>query len=40
MGFIGTTTLLNHDVSIDSSSKMTWSQKINARNQKLEEILK
>ena len=29
MGFIGTTTLLNHDVSIDSSSKMTWSQKIN-----------
>ena len=29
MGFIGVTTLLNHDVSIDSSSKMTWSQKIN-----------
>jgi hypothetical protein len=28
MGFIGLTTLLNHDVSIDLRSKMTWSQKI------------
>jgi hypothetical protein len=28
MGFIGATTLLNHDVSINPRSKMTWSQKI------------
>ena len=28
MGFIGPTTLLNHDVSIDPRSKVTWSQKI------------
>ena len=28
MGFIGPTTLLKHDVSIDPRSKVTWSQKI------------
>ena len=28
MGFIGTTTLLNYDVSINNSSQMTWSKKI------------
>jgi hypothetical protein len=28
MGFIGPTTLLNYDVSIDKRSQMTWSQKI------------
>jgi len=28
MGFIGSTTLLNYDVSIDKGSLMTWSQKI------------